>query len=354
MKYAVGLSGGVDSSVAAMLLKEQGHEVVGITMKLWRDGVYKGGDRDGCFGAHEIEDIETARKLAEKLGIDYRVFDCFDTYNREVIAYFRETYLSGKTPNPCVRCNAMLKFGLLPRLARESGLAFDKFATGHYARIVERNGRHGVARAADGSKDQSYFLYRLSQEQLATSEFPLGGYTKKEIRELARARGLVTAERPDSMDFYSGDQNELIGEPDREGEIVDLSGKVLGKHNGFWHYTIGQRKGLGIGGGVPFYVIDLNACRNQVIIGRADDAVKTSLEVVDLVYGTLDPSAADEAVPCRVKVRSAGLPKGPAVLKGTRCEFPEGIAGIAPGQSAVFYAADSDEILAGGVIAREV
>ncbi|MGN0854007.1 MAG: tRNA 2-thiouridine(34) synthase MnmA [Kiritimatiellia bacterium] len=349
MKYAVGLSGGVDSSVAALLLKEQGHEVVGITMQLWREGVYKGGDRDACFGAHEAEDIATARRFAERLGIAYRVFDCFDTYNREVIAYFRTTYLSGKTPNPCVRCNAMLKFGLLPHLARQSGLEFDKFATGHYARIVRAGDRYAVARAVDASKDQSYFLYRLSQEQLATSEFPLGGYTKREIRELARAHGLVTAERPDSQDFYSGDPNELIGEPDRPGDIVDLGGRVLGRHNGFWHYTIGQRKGLGIGGGIPFYVIDLNACRNQVIVGRADDAVKTSLEVEDLVYGALDPSATG-AVPCRVKVRSAGLPKGPARLTGTRCDFPAGIAGIAPGQSAVFYAADSDEILAGGII----
>ncbi|MGN0832716.1 MAG: tRNA methyl transferase PRC-barrel domain-containing protein [Kiritimatiellia bacterium] len=161
--------------------------------------------------------------------------------------------------------------------------------------------------------------------------------------------GWSRLERPDSQDFYSGDPNELIGEPDRPGDIVDLGGRVLGRHNGFWHYTIGQRKGLGIGGGIPFYVIDLNVCRNQVIVGRADDAVKTSLEVEDLVYGALDPSATG-TVPCRVKVRSTGLPKGPARLTGTRCDFPAGIAGIAPGQSAVFYAADSDAILAGGII----
>ena len=349
MRYAVGLSGGVDSSVAALLLKEQGHEVVGITMKLWRPGVYKGGDRDACFGAHEVEDIATARALAEKLGIDYRVFDCFDVYDREVIAYFRETYLAGKTPNPCVRCNALLKFGLLPKLARESGLAFDRFATGHYARIVRCGGRWAVARAKDASKDQSYFLYRLTQEQLATSAFPLGDFTKAEIRQLAAARGFAVADRPDSQDFYSGDKNELIGAADREGDIVDVSGKVLGKHNGFWHYTVGQRKGLGIGGGTPFYVVDVNACRNQVIVGRADEAVKTSLTVTNLVYGALEPDATGP-VPCRVKVRSAGEPKGPATLIGNRCEFPEGIAGVAPGQSAVFYAAESDEILAGGVI----
>ena len=350
MRYAVGMSGGVDSSVAALLLKERGHEVVGITMKLWREGVYKGGDRDACFGAHEVEDIATARALAEKLGIEYRVFDCFDVYNREVIQYFRETYLAGRTPNPCVRCNAMLKFGLLPRLAKAAGLAFDKFATGHYARIVERGGRLAVAQARDESKDQSYFLYRLTQEQLATSEFPLGDCTKAEVRRLAAARGLAVADRPDSQDFYSGDKNELIGETDREGDIVDLSGRVLGRHRGFWHYTVGQRKGLGIGGGTPFYVVDLNACRNHVVVGRADDAVRTSLEVSDMVYGALAPGHA-EPVPCRVKVRSAGAPRGPATLCGNRCEFPEGIAGVAPGQSAVFYAADSGEILAGGIIA---
>jgi len=350
VRVAVGLSGGVDSSVAALLLKEQGHEVVGVTMKLWREGVYKGGDRDACFGAHETEDIETARRLAEKLGIGYRVFDCFDTYNREIVAYFRETYLSGRTPNPCVRCNAMLKFGLLPQLARQEGLEFDRFATGHYARIVRRGGRYAVARATDAAKDQSYFLYRLSQEQLATSEFPLGGYTKKEVREIARAHGLVTAERPDSQDFYSGDRNELIGEPDRAGDIVDLSGRVLGRHNGFWHYTVGQRKGLGIGGGIPFYVVDLDACRNRVVVGKAEDAVQTSLEVCDFVYGALDPSAADGEIPCRVKVRSAGLPKGPAVLKGSRCEFPDGVSGIAPGQSAVFYERDGEAVLGGGII----
>ena len=351
MKYAIGLSGGVDSSVAAMLLRDAGHDVVGVTMKLWREGVYKGGDRDACFGSHEEEDIESARRLAERLGIEYRVFDCFDAYNREIIRYFRETYLAGKTPNPCVRCNAMLKFGLLPKLARESGLEFDRFATGHYARVVRaQNGRFAVARAADESKDQSYFLYRLSQEQLSAIDFPLGGLSKREVREIAHANGLAVADRPDSQDFYSGDQNELIGEKDREGDIVDLSGKVLGHHNGFWHYTIGQRKGLGIGGGVPYYVVDVNSCRNQVVVGHAQDTVKTELRVTDVVYSALAPEDAARPTPCSVKVRSAGAPRGPATLEGDACTFPGGISGIARGQSAVFYGA-SGEVLAGGIIA---
>lgn len=349
MTAAVGLSGGVDSSVAALLLKEAGYDVIGVTMKLWRPGVYKGGDRDACFGSHEDEDIARATELAKKIGIDYRVYDCFDAYNRDVIAYFRDTYLAGRTPNPCVRCNALLKFGLLPKLAAEAGCAFDKFATGHYARVVRTAaGRWAVARAADTAKDQSYFLYRLSQEQLARQLFPLGERTKGDVREIARRHGLDAADKPDSQDFYSGDPNELIGEPDRPGDIVDLAGRKLGRHTGFWHYTIGQRKGLGIGGaGEPYYVVEVNACRNQVIVGRADDVVKTALTVADMNWMACAPT--DAAIPCRVKVRSAAR-LHPAVLQGGRCTFPDGISGIAPGQSAVFYAADSDEILCGGVI----
>lgn len=351
MKVAVGLSGGVDSSVAALLLKETGHEVVGITMRLWREGVYKGGDRDACFGAHEVEDIERARKTAAKLGIGYETFDCFEAYKTSVIDYFRDTYLKGQTPNPCVMCNPILKFGLLPRLAKESGLTFDAFATGHYARIVECGDRFAVQRAVDESKDQSYFLYRLSQEQLKSTLFPLGGLNKSEVRAIAREHDLVAADHPDSMDFYSGDKNELIGEADKVGKIVDLRGKVLGLHNGYWHYTVGQRKGLGIGGGTPYFVVDLNACKNEVIVGFAEDAIKTSLKMTNLVYGALAPEANDGSreIEGFVKVRSAGAPKGPAYLCGETIRFPNGLKGIAPGQSAVFYSADGT-ILCGGII----
>ena len=347
MKVAVGLSGGVDSSVAALLLKEQGHDVVGVTMKLWR-GQYKGGTRDACFGAGEAEDIAAAGELSRRIGIDYKVFDCSDQYDRTIVRYFRETYLSGRTPNPCVFCNATMKFGLLPRLASESGLAFDAFATGHYARVERRGGRWAIMRAVDLSKDQSYFLYRLSQDQLARQMFPLGGMTKREVREIARSRGLAAADKPDSQDFYSGDTDELIGEEARPGDIVDTQGRVLGRHTGFWHYTIGQRKGLGIGGaGEPYYVIELNACRNQVVVGRVDEAVRTSLEVCDMNWVALAPT--EGSVSCRVKVRSAGR-LVPASLTAGKAEFPSGIAGVAPGQSAVFYSADSEDLLCGGVI----
>ena len=347
MKVAVGLSGGVDSSVAALMLKDAGHEVVGVTMKLWREGRYQGGTRDACFGAGEALDIAQAAALAERLGIEYRVLDCADAYERDVLDYFRETSLAGRTPNPCVFCNARMKFGLLPRLARESGLDFEAFATGHYARIVRRDGRYAVQCAADAAKDQSYFLYRLSQEQLAHTLFPLGELTKEEVRAFARAHGLGMADKPDSQDFYSGDRNELLGVADREGEVVDLAGRVLGRHRGYWHYTIGQRKGLGIAAPEPLYVVRVDACRNRVVLGGKDTLCMRSFRVDEMNW--MAQAETDAPIACRVKIRSTGAPRGPVTFQSGVCTAPGGLAGVAPGQSAVFYGADG-EILCGGVI----
>ncbi len=352
MNIAIGLSGGVDSSVAALLLKEQGHKVTGITMRLW-DGRYKGGDKSACFGPAQEESITLAEAFAKTIGIDYRVYDCSGEYDRVIVSNFRDTYLKGETPNPCVMCNAIMKFGLLPDLAERGGLEFDAFATGHYARIYKGgNGRYAIQRALDERKDQSYFLYRLSQKQLARHVFPLGGMYKSEVREIAKERGLLTAERPDSQDFYSGEISELIGHESHDGDIVNTEGKVVGRHKGYWHYTIGQRKGLCIGGaGEPYYVVDLDAAKNEVIVGRVNETVDTELTFTNPNYQALSEDEANfEEQECRIKIRSAGVPKGPAFVKGDNARFPNGLSAVAPGQSAVFYGSN-DEILMGGIIA---
>ena len=310
VKVAVGISGGVDSAVAALLLKEQGHEVIGVTMALGR--------------ADEAAAISDAKAAAERLGIPFKVFDFSHEWNSCVLDYIRMTYLGGATPNPCVRCNETVKFGLLPQAA--FALGCERFATGHYARVEGAR----LYRAADKTKDQSYFLYRVKPEILAKTIFPLGELTKTEVRAKARQFGLEVADKGDSQDFCGGDPMKIVGAAPREGNIVTTGGKVLGKHQGFWNYTIGKRKGLGIGGGTPYYVVGLNAERNEVIVGFKEESVRYDIELRDVV-GEIDKSLP-------VKVRSAGEPR---LLK-------DGISGIAPGQSAVFYR--GDEIVGGGII----
>ena len=343
MKIAVGLSGGVDSSVAAALLKSRGHDVVGVTMKLWREGHYRGGAKDACFGPGEAEDIARAEKLCRALEIPYHVFDCADEYEKVVLDYFRSEYLAGKTPNPCVRCNAFMKFGVLPDLARKSGIKFDKFATGHYAQIREENGVFHLLRGADGKKDQSYFLYRLKQSQLANLLFPLGGLHKTEVRELAAKFDLDVKDKPDSQDFYSGDHTELLNTPPRQGNIVDTAGNVLGTHEGFWNYTIGQRKGLGIAAKHPLYVLELNPCRNEVVVGNAEETLKHELKLADCSWITGNIPAGE----VQVKVRSASKLL-PAVFENDVLQFPDGVSAAARGQSAVLCR--DEEVLGGGII----
>lgn len=351
MKIIVGLSGGVDSSVVALMLKNEGHAVIGVTMKIWRAGKYAGGGRNACFGPDEEKNIATAEAFCSHIGIPFHTFDCSESYESLIIDNFRTEYLKGRTPNPCVRCNAMLKFALLPRLAREAGIVYDAYATGHYARIQTKNGRCQLLRAVDTFKDQSYFLYRLSQEQLNRHRFPLGNLTKSEVRQVAHEHNLTTAEQRDSQDFYSGDQAELIGEPDRPGNIVDRSGKILGTHTGFWKYTIGQRKGIGIAHPLPLYVVELNPCQNEVIVSTAAHTIARTLVADTCNWISIPPP--EIPIETQIKVRSAGEPIPDVTIQPLGNEryeahFPNGIAGVAPGQSAVFY--QGDTVLGGGII----
>lgn len=349
MKIAVGLSGGVDSSVTAALLKEAGHDVVGITMKIWKEGKYRGGAKDACFGPGEADDIARAEALCARIGIPYRVFDCSDEYERGVLDDFRKEYLSGRTPNPCVRCNAFLKFGVLPALARKSGLVFERFATGHYARLREENGKVALYAALDERKDQSYFLYRLKQHQLTELLFPLGGLKKTDVRAIAAKFGLEVKDKPDSQDFYSGDHTELLDTPDRPGKIVDAHGTVLGTHRGFWHFTVGQRKGLGVAAPHPLYVLDVNPCRNEVVVGPVEDTVRVSLAIVDCSWISEAPENGSDV---SVKIRSASRPVSAVVSQAGNGTFvltlPSGVASAARGQSAVLYR--EGRVLGGGII----
>lgn len=352
MKVLVGLSGGVDSSVAALILKEQGYEVIGATMSIWgKQGLAAAeGKHNACYGPDEMEDIEAAQNLASQLGIPYHVVDCVTKYEDIVIKNFKKEYLDGHTPNPCVWCNALIKFGVLPEIARLNGVEFDKFATGHYAKVEEENGRYILKRGIAPHKDQSYFLYRLKQEQLKNIILPLGNYTKDQIRQIAKENNLQAADKPDSQDFYGGDYNELLGVEDKIGNIVDTNGKILGTHKGIWNYTIGQRKGIGVSSTEPLYVLELKKESNEVVIGPADKTFKKSLIANDLNWIAIEDLK--EPKKCQAKIRSTQQPTPVEIrpLQNGEVEviFDDMQKSIAIGQSAVFY--DGDKVLGGGVI----
>jgi tRNA-specific 2-thiouridylase len=347
----VGLSGGVDSSVAAFLLREQGYDVIGVTMAIW-DGQYKTTGKHACYGSDEEEEIREARGVAEKLGIPYHVFNCSAEYKQAVLDYFKSEYLAGRTPNPCIQCNQLIKFGMLPAMARKSGIVFDFFATGHYASVEfsEKYQRYVLRKAADLKKDQTYFIHRLSQDQLSQTLLPIGRFNKPEIKELARTVGITVEDLEESQDFYSGDYKDLLEVEDHPGDIVDSKGKTLGRHQGIWNYTIGQRKGLGIAWSEPLYVIGLDKEANTVIVGVRSETYNASFIVTGLNWVALSNLA--QPMDCTVKIRSAQKDREariePLENGDVKVTFFHPNDAITPGQSAVFY--EDDVVLGGGII----
>ncbi|MBI9105045.1 MAG: tRNA 2-thiouridine(34) synthase MnmA [Spirochaetales bacterium] len=342
MKIAVGLSGGVDSSVAAFLLKQAGHEVTGITMRIVEDFDTTGGD---------------ARRVAEHLEIPLHILDLRSEYEKTILKYIREDYAAGRTPNPCVRCNHEVKFGLFIARALESGLDFEKFATGHYARIRKNpeTGRFGLSKGTFADKDQAYFLSLLVQEQLARTVFPLGEMNKDEVREIAKEAGLFTHKKGESQDLCLGNYRQFLVEGRGAGEFVDTSGKVLGQHKGIEHYTIGQRRGLGIGAGHPLYVLEIDTSSNRIILGLDEELASDGMIIGDISWGVVSQPALPYGGTVKIRYRDDGSPAtlAESLPEGEfRILFDKPRRAVTPGQLAVFY--QGEEVAFAGFIRRAI
>jgi len=352
-KVIVGMSGGVDSSVAAALLVKQGHQVTGVTMKIWAGEPVGGKGRHGCYGPEEERDIEDARDVALKLGIPFQIIDLAQEYREEVLDYFCEEYLAGRTPNPCVRCNRRIKFGALVKKAAETGIEFDFFATGHYTRreIDSGTGRMLLKRGKDSKKDQSYFLYDLTQAQLARALFPLGNYYKEQVCRMAVDFGLSLEGRKESQNFVCGSYSSLFGKKPLPGPIVNENGKVLGEHAGIVNYTIGQRKGLRIGTAEPLYVIDIKPESNTVVAGMKERLYITEQGVIGLNW--ISVKALERPIEVKARIRSShqGYDSviSPDRENSVNVTYKEKQIGAARGQAIVFY--NGDTVVGGGIAA---
>ncbi len=334
-RVLIGMSGGLDSAVAAMLLQEQGYELVGCTFQI----SYLGGDKD-------------AQDLAARLGIEHHFIDVQSTFQEHVIQPFIDDYMHGRTPNPCVLCNKHIKWGKLLEVA--DALGCDYIATGHYARIAEHRGHYYLQTAADEKKDQTYFLWMLSEEQLRRTIFPLGDYTKQQVREIAYAHGFVElSKKAESQDicFIPNNDYRAFLSVEKVGNYVDAQGKILGKHMGFCNYTIGQRKGLGIALGSPKFVTHINPETNEVTLGEHVDLLTDTIQIHDLQLRDPEWLTEDPNVQIRIRYRSA---MADAELSIVNCQLSiktlEPVWGVTPGQSAVLY---KDGLVVGGGILTE-
>ncbi|WP_324717576.1 tRNA 2-thiouridine(34) synthase MnmA [Carboxydochorda subterranea] len=363
MRVVVAMSGGVDSSVAAALLAEAGHEVIGVTLQIWPGGLRPPGRHVGCCS---IDAVEDARRVADRLGIAHYVFNFQELFERAVIGPFTRAYLDGQTPNPCIWCNERVKFGAL--LDRAVQLGADALATGHYARVErasDGSGRYLLLRPKDRAKDQTYALWPLTQRQLERVVFPLAPYTKQEVREIARKLRLPVASKPESQeicfipdDDYRRYLREHAPEAQQPGEIVDTTGHVLGRHPGVAFFTVGQRKGLGLAAGRPLYVVAVDPASRRVVVGDRREAqavgligvrpnwiARARLEGPMRVEARIRRMAADAPATIEPAPAETGAPE-PAV----RCHFDEPQWAVTPGQSVVFYR--GDVVIGGAVIRR--
>ncbi|HNZ28190.1 MAG TPA: tRNA 2-thiouridine(34) synthase MnmA [Spirochaetota bacterium] len=356
-KVLIGLSGGVDSSVAADILVNSGCEITAVTMKIYDEKKYPNlvktaGAKSGCFGGDDKKDLIDAENVAKRYNIPFHIIDLSSYYQENILKYFQDEYLAGRTPNPCIKCNQKVKFGLLLEESLKLGVEFDCFATGHYARVEydDNIGRYLLKKALFVEKDQSYFLSFLSQKQLSQILLPLGGYTKPEVRALARSIGLFTMDKEESQDFYEGDYRDLIERGVKRGNIVDTDGKILGTHDGIVNFTIGQRRGLGVSSNAPLYVVKLDKDTNEVTVDYEKGLFQDNMIVRDLNWISIENLK--EPIKAKVRIRYRHTESGATIYPeedgSIKVRFDNPQKAITPGQAAVIY--DGDVVVGAGFI----